>query len=45
VELPIGRAVNAGAVVVDGIVYWGSGYDKFGFVGNTKFYTFSLGGK
>jgi len=46
---PSGGSVNAGAVVVDGVVYWGSGYTNLkipGFVGNNnKFYAFSLGGK
>ena len=44
-----GGSVNAGAVVVNGVVYWGSGYAHLpipGFVGNNKkFYAFSLGGK
>ena len=44
-SFPSGGSVNAGAVVVDGVVYWGSGYAHFGFVGNKKFYAFSLGGK
>jgi polyvinyl alcohol dehydrogenase (cytochrome) len=38
-----GGSVAAGAVVVDGVVYWGSGY-HIG-AGNNKFYAFSLGGK
>ena len=49
---PSGGSVNAGAVVVDGVVYWGSGYSNLPeikwFVGNNKtgkFYAFSLGGK
>ena len=42
---PSGGSVNAGAVVVDGVVYWGSSYAKFGNVGNNKFYAFSLGGR
>jgi polyvinyl alcohol dehydrogenase (cytochrome) len=54
---PSGGSVNAGAVVVDGVVYWGSGYCMKetsrrckqlpipGFFGNNKFYAFSLGGK
>ena len=42
---PSGGSVNAGAVVVDGVVYWGSGYGRLGFVGNNKFYAFSRGGK
>ncbi len=40
---PSGGSVAAGAVVVDGTVYWGSGY-HIG-AGNNKFYAFSLGGK
>ena len=43
-----GGSVNAGATIVDGTVFWGSGYShiaKPGFVGNTKFYAFSLNGK
>ena len=41
-----GGSVNAGAVVVNGTVYWGSGYGRLGFVaGKNKFYAFSLGGK
>jgi polyvinyl alcohol dehydrogenase (cytochrome) len=43
---PSGGSVNAGAVIVDGTVYWGSGYGRLGFVGGqNKFYAFSLGGK
>jgi polyvinyl alcohol dehydrogenase (cytochrome) len=42
---PSGGSVNAGAVIVEGVVYWGSGYPKFGGVTNNKFYAFSLGGK
>ena len=44
-SFPSGGSVNAGAVVVNGTVYWGSGYRRLGFVGNNKFYAFSLGGK
>ena len=43
-----GASVIAGASIVDGVVYWGSGYTNLGipgFTGNTKFYAFSLGGK
>lgn len=42
---PSGGSVNAGAAIVDGVVYWGSGYPKFGGVTNNKFYAFSLGGR
>jgi polyvinyl alcohol dehydrogenase (cytochrome) len=43
-----GASVNAGATIVDGAVYWGSGYAHLGiagFTGNTKFYAFTLDGK
>jgi len=43
-----GSSVNAGATIVDGTVYWGSGYAHLGTAlgsGNTKFYAFSLDGK
>ena len=43
-----GASVNAGATIVDGSVYWGSGYahlGKPGETGNTRYYAFSLGGK
>ena len=42
-----GGSLNAGAVIVKGVVYWGSGYANLpvpGFVGNNKFYAFSVGG-
>jgi polyvinyl alcohol dehydrogenase (cytochrome) len=42
-----GSSVNAGATVVNGVVYWGSGYAHLGipgFTGNTQFSAFSLGG-
>jgi polyvinyl alcohol dehydrogenase (cytochrome) len=42
-----GSSVNAGATVVNGIVYWGSGYAHLGFpgqTGNNKFYAFSKNG-
>jgi polyvinyl alcohol dehydrogenase (cytochrome) len=44
---PAGSSVNAGAAVVDGVVYWGSGYkEKSGFTGGkNKFYAFSENGK
>jgi polyvinyl alcohol dehydrogenase (cytochrome) len=45
-SFPSGGSVNAGAVVVNGTVYWGSGYGRGGFVGGkNKFYAFSLSGK
>ena len=40
-----GGSVAAGATVVDGTVYWGSGYDRwpnYGMTGNNKFYAFAL---
>ncbi len=40
-------SVIAGAVIADGVVYWGSGYSNFGapYKGAKKFYAFSIGGK
>ena len=43
-----GSSVNAGATIVDNVVYWGSGYAHLGipgFTGNNKFYAFSKQGK
>jgi polyvinyl alcohol dehydrogenase (cytochrome) len=42
-----GSSVNAGPAVVDGTVYWGSGYSRSGVEGsgNTRFYAFSIDGK
>jgi polyvinyl alcohol dehydrogenase (cytochrome) len=43
-----GSSVNAGATIVDGVVYWGSGYAHLGipgFTGNNKFFAFSKQGK
>ena len=43
-----GSSVIAGATIVDGVVYWGSGYTHLGFpgmTGNNKFYAFSKHGK
>ncbi|MEJ8852203.1 PQQ-binding-like beta-propeller repeat protein [Variovorax rhizosphaerae] len=43
-----GSSVNAGASVVDGVIYWGSGYAHLGipgYTGNNKFYAFSKNGK
>ena len=38
-----GGSVNSGAAVVDGIVYWGSGYTNFGLgTPNTKLYAFKV---
>lgn len=42
-----GASVIAGATIVDGAVYWGSGYANLGppFTSNNKFFAFSLGGQ
>lgn len=43
-----GSSVNAGATIVDGVVYWGSGYAHLGipgYTGNNKFFAFSKQGK
>ena len=43
-----GSSVNAGATIVSGTVYWGSGYMHLGIpghTGNNKFYAFSINGK
>jgi polyvinyl alcohol dehydrogenase (cytochrome) len=41
-----GGSVNAGAAVVNGVVYWGSGYSHLGLgTANHKFFAFSPGGK
>lgn len=43
-----GASVNAGATIVDGVVYWGSGYTHLGipgFTGSNKFFAFSKQGK
>ncbi|MGA8595240.1 MAG: PQQ-binding-like beta-propeller repeat protein [Bryobacteraceae bacterium] len=47
---PSGGAVWSGAAIVNGVVYWGSGYDtparKLPYDGNNnKFYAFSLNGR
>jgi polyvinyl alcohol dehydrogenase (cytochrome) len=47
---PSGGAVWSGAAIVDGVVYWGSGYDtkarEMTYDGNNnKFYAFSLDGR
>jgi polyvinyl alcohol dehydrogenase (cytochrome) len=42
---PAGSSVNAGPAIVDGSVYWGSGYARAGAVegsGNNMFYAFTL---
>lgn len=43
-----GSSVNAGATIVNGIVYWGSGYEHLGIPGyttNNKFFAFSVNGQ
>jgi polyvinyl alcohol dehydrogenase (cytochrome) len=42
-----GGSVNAGPAVVNGTVYWGSGYARSGIEGsgNNQFYAFSIDGK
>jgi polyvinyl alcohol dehydrogenase (cytochrome) len=41
-----GSSVNAGATIVNGVVYWGSGYSHLGPLGtgNNKFYAFKTTG-
>ena len=36
-----GGSCNSGAAISSGVVYWGSGYSRFG-TGNNKFYAFGL---
>jgi polyvinyl alcohol dehydrogenase (cytochrome) len=40
-----GGSVVAGPAVVEGTVYWGSGYARTGGVGNNKLYAFSVDGR
>jgi polyvinyl alcohol dehydrogenase (cytochrome) len=43
-----GSSVNAAPAIVNGTVYWGSGYSRFGpyiGTGNDKFYAFSINGQ
>ena len=42
-----GSSVNSGPAVVDGSVYWGSGYSRSGVEGsgNNRFYAFSIDGQ
>jgi polyvinyl alcohol dehydrogenase (cytochrome) len=46
-SFPPGSSVNCGATIVDGGVYWGSGYAHLGPLGtgNNKFYAFTPKGK
>jgi polyvinyl alcohol dehydrogenase (cytochrome) len=40
-----GGSVVSGPAVVDGTVFWGSGYARTGGVGNDQFYAFSVEGR
>ena len=42
-----GSSVNSGPAVVDGSVYWGSGYSRSGVEGsgNNRLYAFSIDGR
>jgi polyvinyl alcohol dehydrogenase (cytochrome) len=42
-----GSSVNSGPAVVDGTVYWGSGYSRSGVEGsgNNRLYAFSIDGQ
>jgi polyvinyl alcohol dehydrogenase (cytochrome) len=43
---PAGSSVNAGPAVVDGTVYWGTGYARSAFGnGNHRLFAFSLDGR
>jgi polyvinyl alcohol dehydrogenase (cytochrome) len=47
-QYPSGGSVNSGPAIVDGTVYWGSGYSELaalGYTGNDKLYAFSIGGR
>jgi polyvinyl alcohol dehydrogenase (cytochrome) len=46
-QFAAGSSVNAGPAVVDGVVYWGSGYARSGIEGsgNNQLYAFSLDGR
>jgi polyvinyl alcohol dehydrogenase (cytochrome) len=46
-QLGAGSSVNSGPAVVDGTVYWGSGYARSGVEGsgNSRLYAFSIDGK
>ena len=37
-----GGSVFGGPAIVDGVVYWGSGYSRFGNIGNNKVYAFAV---
>ena len=40
-----GGSVVDGPAILDGTVYWGSGYARTGGAGNNKFYAFSIDGQ
>jgi polyvinyl alcohol dehydrogenase (cytochrome) len=44
-EYAAGGSVVSGPAVVDGVVFWGSGYARTGGVGNDQFYAFSVDGR
>jgi polyvinyl alcohol dehydrogenase (cytochrome) len=46
-QYPAGGSVNAGPAIVDGTIYWGSGYSRSGVEGsgNNKFFAFSIEGR
>jgi polyvinyl alcohol dehydrogenase (cytochrome) len=45
-SFPTVGSINSGPAVVNGVVYWGSGYRRRGKgIGDNKLYAFSLGGK
>jgi polyvinyl alcohol dehydrogenase (cytochrome) len=44
-QFPAGGSVVSGPAVVDGMVYWGSGYARTGGVGNNLFFAFSVDGR
>jgi polyvinyl alcohol dehydrogenase (cytochrome) len=41
---PAGGSILGGPAIVDGVVYWGSGYARSGGTGNNQFYAFALPG-
>jgi polyvinyl alcohol dehydrogenase (cytochrome) len=46
-QYPSGGSVNSGPAIVDGTLYWGSGYSELsalGYTGNDQLYAFSIGG-
>jgi polyvinyl alcohol dehydrogenase (cytochrome) len=41
-EFESGGAVNSGCAIVDGVIYWGSGYVNFNFSAGNKLYAFHV---